>query len=149
MTGSSHGGMAERILLSVVLPLGGMFTGFLLAGVGIVVGLPERTASGIAVLGTLLGVVAMSHMAPRAIPNASRFSVARRIVAGVVGFLAASAAGRFLSFLGLDVDALSYSSSVWAVAEEGLSMLLILGSMLVAGVTALGRPSLANDSVAR
>jgi len=139
--------MAERVLLGLGLPLGGMCIGGLSAGVGISAGLHEPGISVIGVLGTLLGIVAISRLAPRIVPNASRFSPTRRITAGVAGFLAARVVGRCLSLLGLDADALSHSGSTWPIAQEGLFMLSTFGTMLLTGGAALGRPNVANDSV--
>ena len=148
MSRNSPAGTAERVLLSLGLPVGGVFIGFLPAGVAVLAGLHEPVVSVVGFLGMILGVIATSHLAPRVVPNATWFPVGRRIVAGVVGLLTAMAVGRCLLFLGLDAQALSNSSSPWAVVQEGVSMLLIFGAMLAAAGAALGTPKVADDRFA-
>jgi hypothetical protein len=97
----------------------------------------------------VMGVIVVSQLAPRVVPKASRFSVGRRIAAGIAGLLAAMTVGRCLILLGLDADALSNSVSIWAIAQEGLYMFLTFGTMPVAASAALGRPTAADDPVAQ
>ncbi len=87
-----------------------------------------------------------ASVAARIVPNATRFSVPRRIVAGVAGLITLVVVGRCLPFLGLNADALSHSPSPWAVVEEALSMLIGYGSMLAAASAALGRPNVASEA---
>ena len=141
-------GTAERVLLSLGIPVGGMFIGSFSAGVAMLLGLHEPGVSIVGFLGMVPGVIVISHLAPRAVPKASRFSVGRRIAAGITGLLAAMTVGRCLILLGLDADALSDSVSVWAIAQEGLYMFLTFGTMLAAASAALGRPTVADDPVA-
>ena len=156
MSTSGPVGSAERVLLGLSLSIGGMFTAFPIAGVAIAAGLHEPIVSVIAALGMVLGVVAMAHVAPRVFPNAVRFSISRRILAGLVGILAAVVGGRGLVLLGLDADALSNLPSAdnamalsWAIAQEGMYMVTTLGTMLAAASTALGRPLAAEDPIAQ
>ena len=142
-------GTTERVLLGLGIPIGGMFIGSLLAGVAMLVGQHEPGVSVVGFLGMVPGVIVMSHLAPRVVPKASRFSVGRRSVAGVAGLLAAMTVGRCLILLGLDADALSKSVSLWAVAQEALYMLLTFGTMLAAASAALGKPTVADDSGAQ
>jgi hypothetical protein len=141
VSASSDAGTAERVLLSLSLPLAGMFTAFPAAGVAFLAGLHEPGVSVVGALGMVLGVIGTARLAPRVVPKAVQFSVARRTAAGLVGLLALLLVGRCLILFGLDADALSGSPSLWAAAQEGLFMLLTFGTMLAAASATLGRPS--------
>jgi hypothetical protein len=141
--------MIERMLLGAGLPLGGMIVGFLSAGAAIWAGLREPSVSVAGFAGMVVGIVGASRFAVGVVSNARRFSLSRRIAAGVVGLTTLMAVGRCLPFLGLDPDALSHSPSPWAVVEEALSMLIGYGSMLTAASAALARPNVADDTVVR
>ena len=135
--------MIERVLLGIGLPLGGMVVGFLSAGVAAWAGLREPDVSSVGFAGAFVGVIGASGIAVRVVPNSRRFSLSRRIVAGVVGLTTLIAVGRCLPLMGLDPDALSHSPSPWAMVEEAVSMLIGYGSMLAAASAALARPNVA------
>jgi hypothetical protein len=101
-------GLVERVLLGGGLAFSGMLVGFLCAGVALSLGLRDPGLSGVYLAGAFLGIVVVSRVAARAVPNAIRFSMSRRVLSGMAGLVAAAVVGRCLPILGFDPDAFSH-----------------------------------------
>jgi hypothetical protein len=141
-----RGQILQRVFLAFVLPLGGALLVLLPVGALVAVGVRETIVDACGVPMMLVAAAAAGWAAPRVLRYAAQHSTSRRVLAGVLGLVAANLVSRGLEQVGVQSDALSHVQGplVWdglrAMLHEVTAMVCGFGSLGSTAFLVLGAP---------
>jgi hypothetical protein len=136
MTAESHLSRLEQLVLGAVLSLGAAFLAFFVVLGMAAVGVPDPPIHLLSVAAVGLGAIVAGQVSPVLVPSARLLAPWRRVVAGIVGFVAGVLVAQVMTYMGVDTDDRDYSTT--GLIQKMTAMTRFYLTMVVAAAACLG-----------